>query len=60
MIIKTIGFQKIDNVEAIGPSRSRILNTEVVPLSVTSCAIVRLQYQIIFKFIDLNGSSQVT
>ena len=60
MIIKTVRFQQVYYIKSVSPIRSCILNPEVIPLSVTSCVIVWLQYQIIFKLIHLNSSSQIS
>ena len=59
MIIKTIWLQEVDNIETIEFVGSGILNTEVIPLSVTSGAIIRLEDQIIFEFVNLNRPSKV-
>jgi hypothetical protein len=43
MIIETIGFQKIYNVKSVNPVGSSVLNSEIVPLGVSSCTIIWLQ-----------------
>ena len=60
MIIKTIWLEQIDDIEAISAARPRILDPEVVPLGVASCPVVWLEDEIVFKFVDLDSSAQVS
>lgn len=59
MVIERIWLHEVDDVEAIGLARFGVAYAEVVPLSVTTCVIIRLEYQIIFELIHLNSPSEV-
>jgi hypothetical protein len=59
MIVERIWFEQIDNVEPVKPSWTGILDPEIIPLRVSSGAVIWLQNEVIFEFIDLNGSSEV-
>ena len=57
MIIETVWFKQVDNIEAVRTAWSCILNSEIVPLCITTSPIVWFQYQIILELIYLDGSS---
>jgi hypothetical protein len=42
MIIETVWFEKVNNVESVEPTWPSILNSEIIPLGVTSSAIIWL------------------
>jgi len=57
MIVETVWFKQVDNVEAVRTAWSCILNSEIVPLCISTSPIVRFQNQIILELIYLDGSS---
>ena len=57
MIVETIRFQQIYDVEAVELVGSRVLHTEIVPLGVASRAIIWLEDKIVLEFVHLNSSS---
>lgn len=59
IVVKRVWFLKILDMESIGPILSSILNSEIKPLSIGVCIIVRFEKQIILIVRDLNCSSQV-
>ena len=59
MVIEGVGLHQVDNVESVQFSGSCVSNSEIVPLSIATCVVVRLQYKVVFIFVDLNRSSQV-
>lgn len=42
MIVQAVRLKKVDDVESVEPTRPSVLNTEIVPLSIASGAVVRL------------------
>ena len=59
MVIEGVGLHQVDYVESVQFSGSCVSNSEIVPLSIATCVVVRLQYKVVFIFVDLNRSSQV-
>ena len=57
MVIEGIWLDQINNVESVVLTSFGVRDTEVVPLSVSSCVVIRLQDQIIFVLINLDSSS---
>lgn len=57
VVIEAVGLQKVYNVKPIEPPCPCILDSEVIPLSVSSSIVIRLQDNIVFKFVDLYGST---
>lgn len=60
MVVERVRLHHVDDVEPVGLTRTCVTYPEVVPLGVTSCIIVRLQNQIVFELVNLDGSSQVS
>lgn len=60
MIIEGIWFHHVDDVESVGLASTCVTNPKIVPLSVTSSVIIRLQDQIVFEFINLDCTSEVS
>ena len=60
MIVETIWFHQVDDIETILLASACIGDPEVVPLSVAPRVIIRLQDQIVLIFINLDRTSQVT
>lgn len=60
MIVKTVGLHQVDDIEAILLACPRVRDAEVVPLGVASRVIVRLQDQIVFVLVHLDGSAQIS
>lgn len=60
VVVQAIGLQKIDNVESVFLVFSGVLNSKVKPLIVHFSIIIWFQDQIIFKFIHLDSSSEVS
>ena len=42
MVVEGVGLHQVDNVESVQFSGSRVSNTEIVPLSIATCVVVRL------------------
>ena len=59
MIVQTVGLKEVDDVESVRATRFRILQPKIEPLIIHLCVVVRFENQIIFKFIDLDGSPEV-
>ena len=57
MVVKGIRFEEVDNVESIFFVFLHVGDSEVVPLGEALCVVVWLENHIIFKFINLDGSS---
>lgn len=57
MVVEGIWLDQINNVESVVLTSFGVRDTEVVPLSVSSCVVIRLQDQIIFVLINLDSSS---
>ena len=60
MIVKRIWLHQIYNVKPVQLSSFDVLDVEIEPLSVSSSVIVRFQDEIVFVFINLDSSSQVS
>lgn len=60
MVVQAVRLEQVDDVEAIGSVRTRVLHPKVIPLSVPASAIVRLQDQVIFELVDLDGATEVS
>ena len=59
MVVEGVRLHQIDNVEFVRLSCFGVGNPEVVPLCVASGVVVWLQNQVVFIFINLDGSPQV-
>ena len=60
MIVETVGLHQVDDIEAILLACPRVRDAEVVPLGVASRVIVRLQDQVVFILVHLDGSAQIS
>ena len=54
MIVQTVRFHQVDDVETIG-----FADPEIEPLGVSTCVVVWLKDQIVFILIDLDRSSKI-
>ena len=59
MVVEAVRLQQVDNVEAVCTAWSRVLNSEIVPLCISTSSIVRFQYQVVFELVHLNRSPEV-
>ena len=57
VIVQTVGLHQVDDIETILLTRPCVCNPEIVPLSVASRIVVRLQDQIILVLVHLNCSA---
>ena len=60
MVVKWVRLDQVDNVKPIILASFGVTHTEVVPLSIAPCVVIRFQNKIILVLINLNGSSQVS
>lgn len=60
MVVKRVRLDQVDDVESVVLTCFSVGYTEVVPLCVTSCVVIRLQDKIILVLIDLNCSSEIS
>lgn len=59
MIIQRVRLNQVNDVKPIVLSRLRILNSKVIPLSISPRVVIRLEDQVVLVFVNLNSSSQV-
>ena len=57
MIVKGVRLHKIDDIESVRFACFGVRHSEIVPLSITSSVVIRLQNKIVFVFINLDGST---
>lgn len=57
MVIKTVRLHQVDNVEPVWLARLCIADSKIVPLGITSGVVVRLEDDIVFKFVNLDRST---
>lgn len=60
MIVETVRLHKVDDVEAVLFASPSVCNLEVVPLSVPTSVVIRLQNQIILIFVNLDCTAQIS
>jgi len=60
MVVQTIRLQEIYYIESVGASYYSIADSKIVPLCEASCVVVGLKNQIVFKFVDLYCSTQIS
>ena len=60
VIVERVGLDQVDDVESVVLTCFSVGYTEVIPLCVTSCVVIRLQDKIILVLIDLNCSSEIS
>jgi hypothetical protein len=60
MIIKGIWLHHVNDIEPVCLSSSRVSYAEIVPLGVPPSVIIWFENKIVFEFIYLNRTSQVT
>ena len=57
MVVKTIRLHQVYNVEPVWLACLSVADSEVIPLSIASGIIVRLEDDIVLKFVNLDCSS---
>ena len=57
VVVQAVRLQKIYNIKSIGPASSRVLQSEIEPLVVYFGVVVRLQNEVVFELVHLNGPS---
>ena len=60
MVVKGVWFHEVDDIESVGFACFSVGDSEIVPLGVTASIIIGFQNQIVFIFVDLNCSSQIS
>ena len=60
MVVETVRFHQVDDIESILLASSRVSNAEIVPLGVASRVVIWLQDQVVLILVHLNCSAQVT
>ena len=60
LIVVRVWFHEVDDVEAVLPVFSSVLNAEEIPLRVAVCTVVVFEVQVVFGIRDLDGPAQVT
>ncbi len=60
MVVETVRFKQVDNVEAVSTAWSCILNSEIVPLCVATSPVVWFKYQVILELIYLDSSAEIS
>ena len=60
MVVQTIRLQEIYDIESIGTACHCVADSEIVPLCEASCIVVGLKNQIVFEFVHLNRSAQIS
>ena len=60
MVVQRVRLDQVNDVKFVILPSFGVRNTEVVPLSIPSCVVIRLQNKIIFILIDLNCSSKIS
>lgn len=59
VVVERVGLEEVDYVEAVSFVRAGVRYSEVVPLRVPLCQVVRLKYEVVLVLVDLYGSSEV-
>ena len=59
MVVQTVRFHQVDDVETIGFACFCVADPEIEPLGVSTCVVVWLKDQIVFILIDLDRSSKI-
>ena len=59
LIVETVRFHEVDDVESVGLPCFSVCYPEVIPLSVAPSVIVRLEDQVVFELVYLNCSSKI-
>ncbi len=59
MVVKRVGLEQVDDVEAVGAACARVWQSEIVPLCEPPRIVVRLKNQVIFELIHLDCPTQV-
>ena len=57
MVVETIRLHQVYNVEPVWLACLSVADSEVIPLSIASGIIVRLEDDIVLKFVNLDCSS---
>lgn len=57
LIIRTVGFYQINDIEFVFDSFARVCYSEVKPLGIVCCLVVVLQYKIVSVVSHVNCSS---
>ena len=60
VVIKTVGLEQIYDIKPVGFAGTGVLCSEVKPLSLPFCKVIRPQNEIIFVLKNLNGLPQVS
>ena len=60
MVEKGIWLHQIDNIEFVRLACFCIAHSEVIPLRIASCVIIRLKDQVIFILVNLDSSAQIS
>jgi len=60
LVVWTLWFNQVDNVEFIGSELFDILNLEIKPLSEGSCVVIVFKDQVVFIISNFNSSTQVS
>ena len=60
MVVEGVGLHEVNDVEPVLLASLYVADLEVVPLSVAASVVIWLQDEIVFIFIDLNCSPQIT
>ena len=55
MIVKGVRLHKIDDIESVRFACFGVRHSEIVPLSITSSVVIRLQNKIVFIFVNLDS-----
>ena len=55
MIVKGVRLHKIDDIESVGFACFSVRHSEIVPLSITSSVVIRLQNKIVLVFVNLDS-----
>lgn len=59
LVVGTLWFNQIDEIELVSCSSAGISDSEIIPLSISSSVVIILQDQIILIVSNFNSSSQV-
>lgn len=59
MVVKTVIFKQINDVELVDTVFASVAYTKLEPLRIASCVVVWLQNQILFLLLHLDTSPQI-
>lgn len=59
LIVATLWFDEVDDVELIGNVFASVLNLEEEPLGVVVCTVVILKYEIVLELANLDSPAEV-